>query len=190
MKKVMKKVLILSLALMILMVGAVSAGDVLTQPAQSGSSGITTISYGVTEGYSLSIPASFSFNTEGTVVTSKVEATGVSLRTDMVLNVTVSSDHQWRLMEHELVNDKQELVNGGGELDYTLSFTFDNTLEEYSYARGEYMHIPVLLIEAGNPSGETELTFTLTDTTHAKAAHYQDKLNFAASIQSVSGGGN
>lgn len=188
----MKKVLILSLALMILMVGAVSAdpGTVLTQPAQSGTSGITTISYGVTEGYSLSIPASFSFNTEGTVVTSKVEAKGVSLRTNTVLNVTVSSDHQWRLMEHELVNDKQELVNGGGELDYTLSFTFDNTPEEYSNARGEYMNIPVLLIEAGEHEGETALTFTLTDTTHAKAAHYQDKLNFAATIQSVSGGGN
>ena len=188
----MKKVLILSLALMILMVGAVSAapGTVLTQPAQSGNSGITTISYGVTEGYSLSIPASFSFNTEGTEVTSKVEATGVSLRTDTVLNVTVSSDHQWRLMEHELVDGKQELVNGGGELDYTLSFTFDSALEEYSYARGEYMHVPVLLIEAGTNSGYTDLTFTLTDTTHAKAAHYQDKLNFAAAIQSVSGGGN
>lgn len=180
----MKKVLmlLLTLALVLSMAGVVTAGNVETQNAQSGESGITTITYGVTEGFKLKIPVAFSFKVDDTTMDTSVSVESVSLTTNNVLNVTVTSHHGWKLVEHKLgANDQQEEVTNGAKLEYTMQV---NSGEIYGDSEDdETSHVQLLLVNPGVSSAQANLKFTLVDVTSAKAASYQDKLYFSAHIQ-------
>lgn len=187
----MKKVVIISLtlALVVLMTGAVSATDVTLKDvtlSQLEGYGETVVSYGISEGYHLQIPSDFEFTSVKKIRTSEVSATSVSLFSDQVLNVTVSSHHGWKLVEHEKNNQNQMVeVAGGSSLSYQMSF--DRGLGEETYSEtNPQQNVVVLLVSEGTSEKATDITFELLDTTNPSAGHYQDKLYFVSEIQSVS----
>lgn len=185
----MKKVLIIyiALALVFLMAGVVAADEVSTKAAtisELKGYGETVVSYGVSEGYSLQIPSDFAFNANAQIMTSKVSASSVSLYAGDMLNVTVSSHHGWKLVEHttDSSNHGEMIeVQDGAELAYKLSFILNGENKVYT-ANDVSNNVPVLQILEGNHEGYTDLTFTLVDTTSSSAGHFQDKLYFNAEI--------
>ena len=185
----MKKVLIISitLALVFLMAGVVAADEVSTKAAtisELRGYGETVVSYGVSEGYSLQIPSDFKFTAGAHTMISKVSASSVSLYAGHMLNVTVSSHHGWKLVEHEAGSSEHgEMieVQGGDELAYKLSFTLNGVDKEYK-ENSVSNRVPVLQVLEGAYEGSTELTFTLLQTTSPSAGHFQDKLYFNSEI--------
>lgn len=183
----MKKVLIISitLALVFLMTGAVAAAEVSTKAAtitELKGYGETVVSYGVSEGYSLQIPSDFKFNANAETMTSEVRASSVSLYTGDMLNVTVSSHHGWKLVEHVTGSNGQMIeAENPSSLEYKLSFTLNNEYQEYT-AGSASEKVPVLHVLEGYHEGSTDLTFTLVETTSSSAGHFQDKLYFNAAI--------
>jgi len=187
----MKKVLIISitLALVFLMTGAVAADVVFTKEAtisELRGYGETVVSYGVSEGYSLKIPSDFAFKPNVHTMTSEVSASSVSLYAGDMLNVTVSSHHGWKLVEH--IPDPDPNNHGAmiqapnaDDLAYQLSFTLNEVDKEYT-ENSVSNYVPVLQVFEGSNEGSTELTFTLVDTTSASAGRFQDKLYFNSEI--------
>ena len=182
----MKKVLIISitLALVFLMAGAAAAEEVTLKDvtiSQLGGHGETVVSYGVSEGYTLQIPSDFSFGPGKFEMTSEVKASSVSLYSNKMLNVTVTSEHQWELLEHVEVDGQMSVKNDGDSLSYSLSFTLDGEDKSYSYGDPS-VTVPVLQVLEGISEKSTPLRFTLIDTTSSSAGHFQDRLHFNANI--------
>lgn len=183
---------IFSLVLVMTLLGGVSAADTHEVGVKhvTNGAGITTVSYGIDSSYMLSIPINFIFTDEWNVVHTKVNATAVSLMHNEILNVTVSSTHDWMMFEHvETSPDVYEVVTGKepAKIPYTLKFTMGDTDVMCESNTGKSRDVKVLIVKPGSSSGETDLTFTLGDKSQAagSAGTFVDKLEFTSRIDTV-----
>lgn len=132
-------------------------------------SGTTTVSYGVTEGYTVSIPANFEFTTTTLEQTQTVSASNVLLEDGATLNVTMES------------------ANYTAEDGYTLNCETTSKIP-YSIKKGDAAFengSVVLSVQAGSTSGEDSLVFSTTTDNISKASlsgKHTDTLTFEVSL--------
>lgn len=193
----MKKVLmiLLTLALVFSMAGIVSAGTetVLLEKAQVDATlagkGITVVTYGVSSSYSLEIPVNFEFDNANDVRVTSVKVSDVTITTHELLNVTVSSTHGWNLVEHVISHTQgkdYDEVDDPHMLSYSL--TFNNGVEDVTCNNTTCpigTKVDVLTVESGTTSGETQLTFTLSNDAPQAAGIYVDKIEFNSKIYNI-----
>lgn len=128
-----KITIILSLIIILGMTVPVFATQSITE------TGTTTVSYGVSEGYTVSIPADFTVTTTATV--KEISASNVLLEDGETLKVTMKSTNGYKLK------------NGTSEIAYSIK-------NGETALTGE--DVEVLSVAAGTTSGKTELTFSTT----------------------------
>ena len=182
-------ILLLAVALLISIIGGVSAasGEVVglktnpsTGSATVAATGETVVEYGVTSGYKLYVPVDFEFSDQVRTVQSEVFVSNITLATNQKLNLSVTSEHGWVLMQHELKNGMQVPVDGGDSIPYSMEFG-TTTLNE-----GEPRTGLITSISPGTSEQSVAVTFKLDDSAEITvAASYRDRLSFTAKIDTV-----
>ena len=191
----MKKVFIylISIALVLSLVGISSVaaeGGTTGQVPITHNSGSpahsTEVHYGLSKmQYSVSVPASFDFNTHR-IMTGYVSVDNVVIGVNEVLNVTVQSTHDWNLVLHEgpTANYLVETI------EYTMTYTNVDTGASVTTTSGDDPStksgfITVLSVPSNQPDYK-ELTFTLGQTSAAEyTGSYKDALTFTVDIQTI-----
>lgn len=156
----MKKLLALVLA--VIMLCSLSVTALAASLNESNKVGTVTVSYGVDEGYVVTIPADVAVSTAGVEAT--LSASHVLLPSGKTLTVTVSSANGFKL--------KYE----SSQIPYTVSV--DNTKQTTAT-------FPALSILSGTTSGSVKLTFQTTAADIAgatKAGSHTDTLTFTCGV--------
>lgn len=134
------------------------------------------------ETFLVTIPDSFAFNDLGSkVVSTKVIASDVTLIGTNFLNVTVDSEHDWKLVKHKAPGYTEVDTDNPASVDYTLDY-YLNGNEDPTLASGSGS-LTVLTANPGTKSIETRLVFTLISIP-GDIGTFKDKLTFTASIES------
>jgi len=196
-KEIMKKVFIitkvsimlLAVALLISIIGGVSAVSVdtvglktnpSTGSADVAATGETVVEYGVSSGYKLYVPVDFEFSDQIKTVESQVVVSNITLSTNQRLNLSVTSEHGWVLMQHELVNGVQKPVDTGDTIPYSMKFG-TTILDKH-----DSKTCLITSVDAGNSDVSVDVTFELdTSVQITVAASYRDRLSFTAKIDTV-----
>lgn len=184
-------ILLLAVALLISIIGGVSAApngevDLKVNPntgtATIPAVGETVVVYGVTSGYKLYIPQDFEFNDQLWTVHSKVVVSNITLSTNQVLNVSVSSKHGWVLKQYDvLTGGEVQEVPGGETIPYSM--TFGSTI--LSSGGGSHTGL-ITSIRSGIPEELVEVTFEIDDSALITvASEYRDRLTFTAKVETV-----
>lgn len=164
----MKKILscVLCLTMMLSMGTTAFASNISTD----GGSQDVTVTYGMTEGFTVTIPTDFTIN-DTAKATAKVSASNVVIAHGSTLKVAVSGDDYV---------DSWELVDEA-EADNTLTYTIGTTEGGNEITNGSI----VLDVESGEAYGSTvteTMYFTVVDEL-AKAGTYTDTLTFTVSVE-------
>jgi hypothetical protein len=167
----MKKTLSLGLALVLALSMAVPAfaADITVD----GGSGETVVTYGTSQGFTVTIPADFAIDTATKKATAKVSAENVLIPYGKVLNVRVSG-HDY--------TDKWELIDTA-EATNKLTYTIGTS----EGASDIVNHSVVLGVASGEAYGSEvakSLYFQVTDTL-TKAGTYTDTLTFTVSVDNA-----
>ena len=182
----MKKlfVILLTLALMITLIGNVSASTNLNVNG----GGTTDVQYQVSPTYQITVPPGFSFSGSNDVVQGWVNATNLRLEAGTTVTVDVTSQYGGKMFTH---NAQGSPVGAG--LNYTLS------LRDYPSGDGNFREVslsnpqtPAIILTYEIPSGDNvetiekriELKFVLEDITRKQnllSGTYTDTLTFTAS---------
>lgn len=186
----MKKLLfiLVSLVLTLSLVGVVSGADVtgtVTTKEITSTSGTTTVSYGASETYVVTIPHEIKFSKSEETLSTYVEAASVTLNPEKQLNITVSSRHGWKLYAHTGTAPNEQIVEGQF-VAYNMTFTPNMEVEfgqtdSSSDGLGDDEEISVLTINHGWEISDerTNLHFTL-DHVYTSGT-YKDTLTFVVS---------
>ena len=141
----------------------------ITAFAENGISGNSTIkvTYTTAKSYEVTIPSAQSFSTGNLSKTGSVTATNVLLESGDVLNVTMKSANNFKL------------VCDGSEIEYAVKIDGEAVANDAA----------VLSVNAGTTSGEAVLTFETTADNIAaatKAGDHIDTITFTCSVSSAS----
>jgi len=164
MKKTLSMVLALTLALSLAV--PAFAADITTD----GGVGETVVTYGTSQGFTVTIPADFTIDGATKKATADVTAENVLIPYGKTLNVRVSGDDYvdaWKLI------DNAEATN---QLTYTIG-----TTEGGNDIVNNSVVLDVASGEAYGSSVTETMHFTVTDTL-TKAGTYQDTLTFTVSV--------
>ena len=156
----MKK--LLSLVLAVMMLCSVSVTAFAADLDKGNNVGTMTVSYGVAEGYVVTIPADVSVNTAGVETT--LSASSVLLPDGKTLTVSVASTNNFNL------------EYAGSKIPYTVS------VGETKQTTATFT---ALSITSGTTSGSVKLTFKTTDADIAKATksgNHTDTLTFTCGV--------
>lgn len=156
----MKKLFTLVLAVMMLCSVSVTAWAASLN--ESNKVGSVTVSYGVAEGYVVTIPADVAVSTAGVEAT--LSASHVLLPSGKTLTITVSSANAFKLNY------------AGSQIPYTVSL--DN-------AKQTAATFPALSVPSGTTAGSVRLTFQTTAADIAgatKAGSHTDTLTFTCGV--------
>lgn len=187
----MKKLLIIlvSLVLALSVVGVVSGADAtgtVTTKEITSSSGTTTISYGATEQYIITIPHEIKFSKSEETLSTVVKAESVTLNAGKQLNLTVSSKHGWKLYAHTGEAPNEQIVPETF-VKYTMKFTPNAEVASADAASqstdGITDSTPISVLTVNNGHGisdeSTTIYFTLA---HVETSGtYKDTLTFYVS---------
>lgn len=157
----MKKLLTLVLAAMMLC--SVSVTAFAADLDEGNNVGTMTVSYGVAEGYVVTIPADVSVSTAGVETT--LSASSVLLPDGKTLTVSVASTNNFNL------------EYAGSQIPYTVS------VGETKQTSATFT---ALSITSGTTSGSVKLTFKTTDADIAKATksgNHTDTLTFTCGVK-------
>ena len=188
----MKKIVIISIALLFLMTGIVSADgnaqDSLLSNTpvdftstrdltQTTTYGYVFVSYSITaETYTVIIPDSFSFSDlQSNIVNTKVVAKNVVLEEYDVLNISVSSTHGWTMVSHIGSGENEREDPNGGSISYSLTY------DSKTYSSGSANTATLLTVNPGTQLVEMPLKFTMTGLAPSLGT-YKDKLTFTTEI--------
>ena len=162
----MKKTLSMALALTLALSLAVPA--FATDITVDGGVGETVVTYGTSQGFTVTIPADFTIDSATQKASADVEAENVLIPYGKTLNVRISGDDyvdSWELI------DTAEASN---QLTYNIGTTEGgNDIVNNSV---------VLSVAAGNTSGVTETLYFEVIDTLTKAGTYTDTLTFTVSV--------
>ena len=162
----MKKTLSMALALTLALSLAVPA--FATDITVDGGVGETVVTYGTSQGFTVTIPADFTIDSATQKASADVEAENVLIPYGKTLNVRISGDDyvdSWELI------DTAEASN---QLTYNIGTTEGgNDIVNNSV---------VLSVAAGNTSGATETLYFEVIDTLTKAGTYTDTLTFTVSV--------
>ena len=156
----MKK--LLSLVLAVMMLCSVSVTAFAADLDKGNNVGTMTVSYGVAEGYVVTIPADVSVNTAGVETT--LSASSVLLPDGKTLTVSVASTNNFNL------------EYAGSKIPYTVS------VGETQQTTATFT---ALSIASGTTSGSVKLTFKTTDADIAnatKSGNHTDTLTFTCGV--------
>ena len=156
----MKKILFFALAVMLFCLDPVTA--FAADLSEGDNVGSITVSYGVSEGYVVTIPADIVISTEG--VESTLSASSVLLPDGKTLTVSVTSQNDYNL---EYANSKIPYAVFVDETEQTTA-TFN-----------------ALSVSSGTTSGNVTMVFKTTDGDIAKATksgNHTDTLTFTCTI--------
>lgn len=157
----MKKLLTLVLAVMMLC--SVSVTAFAADLDEGNNVGTMTVSYGVAEGYVVTIPADVTVSTAGVETT--LSASSVLLPDGKTLTVSVASTNNFNL------------EYAGSQIPYTVS------VGETKQTSATFT---ALSITSGTTSGSVKLTFKTTDADIAKATksgNHTDTLTFTCGVK-------
>ena len=141
----------------------------ITAFAENGISGNSTIevTYTTAEAYVVTIPSNQSFSADNLSKTGSVNAANVLLKSGDVLNVTMKSANDFKL------------VCDGSEIEYAVKIGGEAVANDAA----------VLTVNAGSTSGNADLTFeTTVDNIAAatKAGDHVDTITFTCSVSQAS----
>lgn len=163
----MKKVLSLGMTLALCLSLAVPAFAAGTNISTDGGTGNTVVTYGMSQGFVVTIPADFNIGSS-LEATADVVASDVMIPYGTTLNVRVSGDDyvdKWELID---------VASATNKLTYAIT--------QDSGAKTINNNDIVLAVDSGDVTGATEtLEFKITDTV-VKAGTYQDTLTFTVSV--------
>lgn len=167
----MKKILscVLCLAMMLSM-GTVAFAE--TSLTTDGGSHDVTVTYGMDEGFTVTIPTNFTID-ESKKATADVSASNVMIAYGKVLEVAISGDDYATTGSWELVDE--------AETENMLTYTIGTTEGGNEITNGSI----VLDVESGEAYGSTvteTMYFTVVDEL-AKAGTYTDTLTFTVSVE-------
>lgn len=162
----MKKTLSMALALTLALSLAVPA--FATDITVDGGVGETVVTYGTSQGFTVTIPADFTIDSATQKASADVEAENVLIPYGKTLNVRISGDDyvdSWELI------DTAEASN---QLTYNIGTTEggDDIVN----------NSVVLSVASGNTSGATETLYFEVIDTLTKAGTYTDTLTFTVSV--------
>lgn len=166
----MKKSLsmVLALALSLSMALPAFAVTEITSANVGANTGETVVTYGTSEGFTVTIPADFNIDTATNKATADVKADDVMIAYGKTLNVKISGDDYV---------DSWELIDTNAA-DNTLTYEIGTTEGGNDIVNNSV----VLSVAAGNTSGATETLYFEVIDNLTKAGTYKDTLTFTVSV--------
>jgi len=128
------------------------------------------------ETYKITIPKEVPFTAENTELTTTISATDIILTEGNFLNVSVTSEHGWKLTEHENVNGVDKPVPNGNIIAYTMSYSEDSGNTYIPITTQEKERFILMHIPSGISSDSLPVKFEMGTVLHT--GDYKDKLTF------------
>ena len=139
------------------------------------------VTYGVqSETYTIYYPSAIHFSRLDSVVNDHVTISKATLKPGVTLNVTVSSDNNWKLLDDSLQEDESYVP-------YEMQYWFNGAPNPTS-VRSESQNplvpkkISIMTFESGLSERTTDLKFSIVGAPTLFGS-YEDTLNFAVSVE-------
>lgn len=163
---------IVTLALVLVFLMTMTGVGMATQTISTEEGKNVTVTYGVTEGFTVTIPANFDLSTTESEKT--VSASGVLIPTGEQLTVTMSS-------ANFETTDKYRVKNDTSYIKYTVKKGAASASATELTSNGD----TILTVGAGTTSGSIKLYFSTTQTNidaATKAGNHTDTLTFTVAV--------
>lgn len=160
--------------------GAASDGHLVVDQTLAG----VSVTYNVqSETYTIYYPGAIQFSSLDAVVSDSVRISKATLKPDVTLNVTVISEHSWKLVDHD-IGESGSHPSISYEMQYWFNGAEDPTsVRSASQEQTRSEKISVLTLESGLSEISTNLKFSIVGAPPSVFGSYEDRLTFEVSVE-------